>query len=136
MKLHKLIAASFVARVQGNAARLQNAIMNLVTNARDAMPQGGEIALALTVLDDDALITVRDQGIGMTDSVREQLFTPFFTTKGELGTGLGLRIVRSVAEEHGGEIEFQSEPGAGTLARLRLPLAHKSLDENYGLTPT
>jgi len=109
--------------VHGSAARLQQAIMNLITNARDAMPDGGEISLGLRIEGGQALIAVCDHGVGMPESIREQLFKPFFTTKGAHGTGLGLRVVRSVVEEHGGKIDFESEPGKGTTFRVWLPLS-------------
>jgi signal transduction histidine kinase len=122
---HKLVVTMCTedVAVKGSSSRLQQAIMNLITNARDAMPEGGEIALTLAVEQRQALIALRDYGVGISDSIREHLFTPFFTTKGTQGTGLGLRVVRSVVEEHGGKIAFDSTPGEGTTFRVWLPLA-------------
>jgi signal transduction histidine kinase len=124
---HKLVVSlpppGTEVTVRGSPSRLQQAILNLVTNARDAMPEGGEIALSLSVEGEQALVTVQDSGVGIPESLRDQLFTPFFTTKGAQGTGLGLRVVQSVVNEHGGKIAFESEAGAGTTFRVWLPLS-------------
>ena len=105
---------------------LQNAILNLLFNARDAMPDGGlisvDVALALersTVRQVD--IRVEDQGIGMTSETMVRAFDPFFTTKGEGLGGVGLPMVKSFAEELGGSVAVQSTLGAGTTVTLRLP---------------
>ena len=108
--------------IWGNPTRIQQALLNLTLNARDAMPRGGKIELAVKAAEGRALLTVRDSGVGMSESVQRQLFTPFFTTKGSLGTGLGLRVVKSAVEEHGGEVSVESQPGAGTTFRLSFPL--------------
>jgi PAS domain S-box-containing protein len=114
--------------VWGSATRLQQALLNLAINARDAMPRGGAIELAATVDGGEVVLSVHDSGTGMPESVQSRLFTPFFTTKGARGTGLGLRVVRSAVEEHKGRVSVESEPGVGTTFRLRLPLfdAHSS----------
>lgn len=108
--------------VWGRATRLQQALFNLAINARDAMPRGGAIELSAVVEGREAILAVHDSGTGMPESVRRRLFTPFFTTKGALGTGLGLGVVRSAIEEHNGQVTVESEPGVGTTFRLRLPL--------------
>jgi signal transduction histidine kinase len=108
--------------VWGSATRLQQALLNLAVNARDAMPRGGAIEVKAVVEGREVVLSVHDSGTGMPESVRSRLFTPFFTTKGALGTGLGLRVVRSAIEEHKGRVSVESEPGVGTTFRLRLPL--------------
>jgi signal transduction histidine kinase len=108
--------------VQGNETRLQQAILNLVTNARDAMPEGGDIELALEVVGRKVSLSVKDTGVGMSEEVQKQLFAPFFTTKDEAGTGLGLNVVQSVVNEHQGTISVDSQPGVGTTFRLTLPV--------------
>ena len=108
--------------VYGNEARLQQAVLNLVTNARDAMPDGGDIQLSLEVVGQEVRLCVRDSGVGMSEEVRKQLFAPFFTTKDASGTGLGLNVVRSVVEEHQGSITLDSQLGLGTTFRISLPL--------------
>jgi signal transduction histidine kinase len=116
------IEATGPIQVYGNEARLQQAVLNLITNARDAMPDGGDIRLTLTVADREVELSVRDTGVGMSEDVRKRLFSPFFTTKAASGTGLGLSVVRSAVEEHQGKISVDSEPGAGTTFRVKLPL--------------
>jgi two-component system cell cycle sensor histidine kinase/response regulator CckA len=109
--------------IEGRAPRLQQALLNLAVNARDAMPSGGPIQLGLAVEGEEAVLSVRDFGTGMTEDVRSQLFTPFFTTKGQLGSGLGLNVVQTVVEEHRGRISVESALDLGTTFRLRLPLS-------------
>lgn len=105
---------------------LQSAILNLAFNARDSMPNGGTIRIAVAALFPDAgktlvELTVKDSGIGMTDDTMKRAFDPFFTTKsGGLG-GVGLPMVKRFAEEAGGQIKLSSMPGAGTTVTLLLP---------------
>jgi signal transduction histidine kinase len=100
--------------------------MNLCFNARDAMPRGGRLQVRLEALaggtDKKAWIKllVRDTGHGMTESVRQRIFDPFFSTK-ELGTGLGLVIVQQIIESAGGRIEVQSQLDDGTCFAVWLP---------------
>lgn len=97
--------------------------MNLIFNAVDAMPQGGTLRIA-TGLDgtrDTVLVTVVDTGTGMTPEVRRRCLEPFFTTKGERGTGLGLAMTYGVIKRHRGTIDVESRPGEGTTFRIRLP---------------
>ena len=109
-------------QVYGNEARLQQAVLNLITNARDAMPDGGDIRITLTVAEREVELSVQDTGVGMSEEVRKRLFSPFFTTKDASGTGLGLSVVRSAVEEHQGKISVDSELGVGTTFRVKLPL--------------
>jgi signal transduction histidine kinase len=109
--------------IDGRLPRLQQAVLNLAVNARDAMPNGGVIRIGLEVQGEAAVLSVRDDGMGMTETVRRQLFTPFFTTKGRSGSGLGLHVVQSVVEEQHGQISVESAPERGSTFRLRLPLA-------------
>lgn len=108
--------------IWGNSTRIQQALLNLMLNARDAMPRGGKIEVAVSTEGERAVVRVHDSGVGMSDAVQRQLFTPFFTTKGSLGTGLGLPVVKSVVEEHEGDVSVQSETGSGTTFRLGFPL--------------
>jgi signal transduction histidine kinase len=113
--------------VYGDADRLQQVFINLVNNALDAMPDGGEL-LVVTKSEGNSdipaaiLVEFRDNGCGMTDELRSHIFDPFYTTK-ELGrgTGLGLVVVRQVVREHGGEIEVESVRDRGSVFRLRFP---------------
>lgn len=109
--------------IEGRLSRLQQAVLNLAVNARDAMPNGGVIKIQLEVETEAAVISVHDSGAGMSETVQRQLFTPFFTTKGQSGSGLGLHVVQSVVEEQRGQISVESAPERGSTFRLRLPLA-------------
>jgi signal transduction histidine kinase len=109
--------------IEGRLPRLQQAVLNLAVNARDAMPDGGVIEIQLEVEADAAVLSVRDSGAGMSEAVQRRLFTPFFTTKGQSGSGLGLHVVKSVVEEQRGQISVESAPERGSTFRLRLPLA-------------
>ncbi len=113
--------------VQGDSGQLQQVIINLLVNARDAMmPGGGRIEAWVRrseTMPDCAELGIRDQGKGIEPNQREHIFEPLFTTKPRgQGTGLGLSIVRSIVEEHGGTIRVESEPGAGTTFLIYLPL--------------
>jgi signal transduction histidine kinase len=109
--------------IMGDAARLRDAITNLIFNAVDAMPEGGTLTLRTRVKDKNVLVEVSDTGIGMTDEVRQSCFEPFFTTKSQHGTGLGLAMVFGTAQHHSGTIDIVSKPGKGTTFTLRLPVA-------------
>ncbi|MFB9949171.1 PAS domain S-box protein [Rhizobium puerariae] len=131
-----------------DAPQLQNALLNLVINARDAMPRGGKLTIEVSrvKLDVDyaqmyppvrtgdyVLISVTDTGTGMSPDVREKAFEPFFTTKGlGAGTGLGLSMVYGFAKQSGGNVQLYSEPGQGTSVRIFLPAVSK-VDIDLGL---
>jgi two-component system cell cycle sensor histidine kinase/response regulator CckA len=116
-------------RVRADRGQLEQVIMNLAVNARDAMPTGGTLTLATRRVDPPSLgedpiarLIVSDTGIGMTDEVKARIFEPFFTTKGpDKGTGLGLATVYGIVEQAGGHIEVDSTPGKGTTFRVDLP---------------
>ena len=110
--------------VRGDPARLRQAVLNLLLNARDAMPAGGRVEVEIAPCQDGDTyveVTVADTGAGFADDALEHAFEPFFTTK-RLGTGLGLANVRRVVEEHGGEVRLGNRPAGGAVIRLRLPL--------------
>jgi len=99
---------------------LHRALSNLVLNAMDAMPKGGELTLRTHRDDGKVVIDVCDTGSGLTREECERIFTPYYTSK-QHGTGLGLAIVQSVVSDHGGRISVQSEPGKGTTFVIELP---------------
>jgi CheY-like chemotaxis protein len=121
--------------VDADVGQMHQVLMNLVTNARDAMPEGGTLRISLTaegpaaVTGRDsagrpaaALLVVEDTGVGMTRGVVAKIFDPFFTTKPRSkGTGLGMAMVHGIIERHGGRIEVDSKPGEGTRVSIHLP---------------
>jgi signal transduction histidine kinase len=111
------------ATVRIDRYRMYLVLMNFLRNAIQATEQGDLIAVRTALEGDTALIEVRDTGCGMTPEVRERIFTPFFTTKGERGTGLGLRVSLSAIERQGGTLEVDSAPGEGTTFRVQIPLS-------------
>jgi signal transduction histidine kinase len=101
--------------------KIRQALLNLLKNACEALPQGGTIILTISRDEQEVLITVVDTGHGIPPHDLPLIFEPFFTRKGA-GTGLGLSITRQIIEEHGGSISVESEPGQGATFRIRLPL--------------
>jgi signal transduction histidine kinase len=99
---------------------LRRALLNLVLNAIDAMPAGGELLLEGRAADGETQISIADTGPGLSSDVAKRIFEPFFTTKGK-GTGLGLAIVYRIAEVHGGEIRAENRTEGGAVFTLTLP---------------
>lgn len=117
--------------VLADRAQLELALINLVVNARDAMPEGGEIVIAGEAADElgraSVRLSVSDEGEGMDAQTLARAVEPFFTTKGVgKGTGLGLSMVQGMVEQCGGRLALQSAPGAGTRAEIWLPAAEAS----------
>lgn len=128
--------------IMADVGQIQQVLMNLVTNARDAMPQGGRLTIRSRQSSGEtgadslaapseggrgwAIFTVGDSGVGMTAAIRQKIFEPFFTTKvvGK-GTGLGLAMVFGIIAQHGGSIDVESEPGHGTTIFVRLPIVEE-----------
>jgi two-component system sporulation sensor kinase A len=106
--------------------RVKQVILNLVLNARDAMPRGGELYVATTYDEgnDEVVITVADQGAGIPQEMRNRLFDPFFSTKSD-GSGLGLFVSQNIVREHGGRIEVKSKIGEGATFRVHLPVSQE-----------
>jgi PAS domain S-box-containing protein len=112
--------------VRADPTQVEQVIVNLAVNARDAMPHGGSVTIETANVSTDAgdfvELRMSDTGVGMTDDERQQLFDPFFTTK-EGGTGLGLATVYGIVEQSGGTIDVDSAPGLGSSFRILLPRA-------------
>jgi signal transduction histidine kinase len=111
--------------VNADADQLWQAMLNLIHNSLEAMPDGGELTVSARHLDREAVLRVSDTGSGMTDAQVKRVFDPFFTTKSG-GTGLGLALVHQIVSEHGGRVECESAPGMGSTFALYLPLAENS----------
>ncbi len=110
------------ALIGGNAAELREVLTNLIFNAVDAMPHGGRIVVSTAMNDGCVTVAVGDSGTGMSDEDRARCLEPFFTTKGERGTGLGLSVVYGIVQRHGGTIDITSEIGRGTTFLINLPI--------------
>ncbi len=108
--------------VAGIDSEIREVLTNLIFNAVDAMPQGGTLTLRTGAAAGHARLDVSDTGTGMDEATRRRCLEPFFTTKGERGTGLGLAMVYGVAQRHGARIEIDSAPGEGTTMRLIFPV--------------
>jgi PAS domain S-box-containing protein len=105
--------------------QLRRVLINLVTNAYQAMPEGGTMQIETSFIGGDARIVLTDSGVGISEAAREKIFHPFFTTRSH-GTGLGLAVVQRIVEAHGGSIAVESAPGAGTTFAILLPGASVS----------
>jgi signal transduction histidine kinase len=112
-----------LGQVKADEGQIQQILMNLSVNARDAMPEGGELVIQTRNTDSSVMLAISDTGSGMDADTRALIFEPFFTTK-ELGkgTGLGLSIVHGIVKQSGGSIAVESDPGKGTTFRIHLPL--------------
>lgn len=124
--------------INADSGQIEQLIMNMATNSRDAMPDGGILSIGTDTIDIDeefiqmhgygkpgghALLTFADNGCGMEEATRQRIFEPFFTTKeAGKGTGLGLSIIYGIVNQHNGHISVYSEPGEGTTFRILLPL--------------
>jgi two-component system cell cycle sensor histidine kinase/response regulator CckA len=109
--------------VRADRGQFEQVVLNLVLNARDAMPEGGTLTIATAAHGRAARLLIRDTGTGMSDEVKKHLFEPFFTTKDVgKGTGLGLATVYGIVQQAGGTIEVESAVGAGTAFTIALPL--------------
>lgn len=129
--------AAMPVKILADAGAIEQILLNLATNARDAMPAGGRLEVETRRVDvarsaagvppgSYACLTVRDTGKGMDERVRARVFEPFFTTKGPgEGSGLGMAMIYGLTQQHGGFIELDSEPGKGTTVRIYFPLAHE-----------
>ncbi len=109
-------------RVRVDRGQVEGVIMNLALNARDAMPAGGKVELAVRRVDGEVELTMRDTGVGMDAETIDHVFEPFFTTKPGKGTGLGLATVYGIVKQSGGGISVTSVPGEGSTFRVVLPL--------------
>ncbi|HUI42454.1 MAG TPA: ATP-binding protein [Terriglobia bacterium] len=120
--------ASELPSVWGNPGKLQQVFMNLLVNARDAMPKGGELTLVTEREDSVVRVEVCDTGIGIPPDHLTKIFDPFFTTKSKSrGTGLGLAVSYGIIREHSGNVQVESRPGHGSTFRLEFPALKKTV---------
>jgi two-component system, NtrC family, sensor histidine kinase AtoS len=111
--------------IAADGEALKQALLNLIINAIQAIPDGGTVAISARRAGDDTVsIRVTDDGIGVAPENLDKVFDPFFSTKSS-GTGLGLAMVHRIVDAHGGFITFDSQPGRGTVVEIRLPVAHR-----------
>ena len=107
--------------IQGDPAELREMLTNLIFNAVDAMPKGGTLTISTEAKPECVYLRVTDTGTGMDEETRRRCLEPFYTTKGDHGTGLGLSAVYGIIERHGGTIDIESERGQGTTFSIQLP---------------
>ena len=141
----EIILAPSVRTIQADTGQIEQVIMNLVVNAQDAMPDGGKLTIETgeVFLDEEytnvhrgvkpgeyAVLAISDTGHGIDTETREKIFDPFFSTKGENGTGLGLATVYGIVTQHGGNILIYSEPDHGTTFKVYLPIPKDARTES------
>ncbi len=113
-----------VPMVLGNAPEFREAITNIIFNACDAMPDGGTLRISSAFNSNSVTLSISDTGTGMTDEVKESCLAPFFSTKGEMGSGLGLALVDGLLQKFGGTLRIDSELGKGTTVHMNFSLYH------------
>ena len=124
------LVADSSASVMGDAVELREVLVNMIYNAIDAMPSGGEIRMGSQETNGRVVLVIADSGTGMTPEVKSRLFDPFFTTKGKYGTGMGMAVSFGIIRRHNGAIEVESELGRGTTFRISLPVAEEAAAES------
>jgi two-component system sensor histidine kinase PilS (NtrC family) len=107
-------------KVNADPSEIERVVFNLLTNAVEAMPEGGDLTVRVNGAGGEARISVEDAGTGISDEDRLQLFRPFFTTR-ERGVGMGLAICRRIVEENGGSIAVETAPGKGSRFTIKMP---------------
>jgi signal transduction histidine kinase len=116
--------------VHGSKDKLKQVLLNLLLNARDAMPEGGSVTMGLRQQGERIVLSVRDTGTGIAPEHLQRIFDAFFTTKAEVsGVGLGLPVTYGIIQQHKGTIDVESTPGAGTEFIIRLPVARSTEGE-------
>jgi signal transduction histidine kinase len=123
MNIHLDLKLTPVKPIWAEGEKLQQVFINIILNAIDAMPNGGELKIELDQMDNQAVVKIEDTGTGIKKQDLSHIFDPFFTTKGiGKGTGLGLSISYAIVKEHEGHITVESESGKGSLFSILIPL--------------
>lgn len=115
--------------IEGNASELREVFINILFNAVDAMPDGGELTIQTRTNEKDVFVCFFDTGKGMSKETKKRVFDPFFTTKGSKGMGLGMSIAHGIINRHNGQIIIDSKLGAGTAVTVRFPVSRKFIGE-------
>jgi signal transduction histidine kinase/DNA-binding response OmpR family regulator len=115
---------------KGNGPDLREVFLNIIFNAIDAMPNGGELGVRTGRHGDSVYASISDSGVGMPAEVQRRVFDPFFTTKGSGGSGLGLSVAYGIVARHGGQLTVESEPGNGSTFSVFLPVAPAVVQES------
>ncbi|MGA2268817.1 MAG: ATP-binding protein [Bryobacteraceae bacterium] len=119
--------------INADPSQLHQVMVNLLVNAIQAMPEGGTLTIETLAGQNCVLLVVKDTGVGMTEEVKEKVFTPFFTTKDiDEGTGLGLAVVHGIVSSHGGSIRVESATGEGARFEVQLPTGGNARAESHG----
>ncbi|MHA2250329.1 MAG: two-component system sensor histidine kinase NtrB [Candidatus Kariarchaeaceae archaeon] len=130
----KLMLDENLMTIYVDPSQIGQVLMNMITNAIEAMPNGGILTIKTQNNGSEVVVEIHDSGIGMSDQTQFQLFEPFFTTKGKKGTGLGLSISYGIIQQSGGNIEVDSEEGVGTIFRIYFPA--KRINIPYSIAPS
>jgi PAS domain S-box-containing protein len=125
-KIHLKTYLRTVSPVEGDPKEIKDALTSIISNAVDALSDGGEIYLTMEESSGLAHVYVQDNGSGIRDDIKDKIFDPFFTTRGGARPGLGLSLAYAIINRHGGEIEVMSKEGRGATFIIKLPLARKA----------
>ncbi len=118
-------------KIKVDELKIRRVFDNIIINAVQAMPSGGTLTLSAKNMEDNAIIKIKDTGLGIPDEISDKIFKTFFTTK-EKGTGLGLSYCKRTVEEHGGELTYESKKGQGTVFIIKLPIKISILNKIMG----
>ena len=127
---YKIVRHNFTTskyRTRCNPSELREVVINIINNSIDAMPNGGKIELSVRTDGDNVIISISDNGIGISDDIKDKVFDPFFTTKGVKRSGLGMSLSYSIMSRYDGEIKIDSCPGKGTTMHLKMPLRYEEV---------